>query len=215
MTACDAASYCHPRNMSAFSQSFALFANARKYPERISNGSRANYDMPASECQQVGAFLDQSTPPFAVLNSGSPSQETHHYVLHSLTSASYSTSLPHAHLTAGNSLYATPDISVSVMHPPSERGASGLQELNHSTPLSGKCNGPTTSDKPFISYDNPNGSLSNSDLEMAGMLLLFLVLEHLTPLQHIHVAAWCDNTPAVSWTNKLSASRSPIAGRLT
>jgi hypothetical protein len=66
-----------------------------------------------------------------------------------------------------------------------------------------------------ISFNNPSGSLSNSDLEMAGMLLLYLVLEHLATLRHIHVAAWCDNTPTVSWTNKLSASRSPIAGRLT
>ena len=46
------------------------------------------------------------------------------------------------------------------------------------------------------------------------MLLLYLVLEHLATLQHIHVAAWCDNTPTVSWTNKLSASRSPITGKL-
>ena len=145
----DAASNFHPRNMSAFSQSFALFTDARKYPKRISNGSRANYDMPASECQQVEAFSDQSTPPFAVLNSGSPSQQTHHYVPCSVTSASYSTSLPCAHLTAGNSLYATPGISVSVMHLPSERGVCGSQELNHSTPLSGECNGPTTSDKPL------------------------------------------------------------------
>ena len=50
---------------------------------------------------------------------------------------------------------------------------------------------------------------------MAGMLLLYLVLEHLATLRHIHVAAWCDNTPTVAWTNKLSASRSPITGRLT
>jgi hypothetical protein len=63
-----------------------------------------------------------------------------------------------------------------------------------------------------ISFDNPSGSLSNSDLEMAGMLLLYLVLEHLTTLRHIHVAAWCNNTPTVAWMNKLSASRSPIAG---
>ena len=67
----------------------------------------------------------------------------------------------------------------------------------------------------LVSFQNPTSLVSNSDLEMAGMLLHYLVLEHLAPLQHIHVAAWCDNTPTVSWTNKLSASRSPIAGRLT
>ena len=67
----------------------------------------------------------------------------------------------------------------------------------------------------LVSFQNPSGTISNSDLEMAGMLLHYLVLEQLAPLRHVHVAAWCDNTPTVSWTNKLSATRSPIAGRLT
>jgi hypothetical protein len=59
------------------------------------------------------------------------------------------------------------------------------------------------------------GTITNSDLEMAGMLLHFLVLEHVVALRHVHVAAWCDSTPTVSWTNKLSSSRSSLAGRLT
>ena len=66
-----------------------------------------------------------------------------------------------------------------------------------------------------VSFDNPTGTITNSDLEMAGMLIHYLVLEHLVTLKHVHVAAWCDNTPTVSWTNKLSSSRSLIAGRLT
>ena len=66
-----------------------------------------------------------------------------------------------------------------------------------------------------VSYSNPTGTITNSDLEMAGMLIHFLALEHLVTLQHTHVAAWCDNTPTVSWTNRLSSSRSAIAGRLT
>jgi hypothetical protein len=32
-----------------------------------------------------------------------------------------------------------------------------------------------------VSFDNPSGTITNSDLEMAGMLLHFLVLEHLVP----------------------------------
>jgi hypothetical protein len=66
-----------------------------------------------------------------------------------------------------------------------------------------------------VSFDNPTGTITNSDLEMAGMLLHYLVLEHLVSLKHVHVAAWCDNTPTVSWTNKLSCARSTVAGRLT
>jgi hypothetical protein len=49
---------------------------------------------------------------------------------------------------------------------------------------------------------------------MAAMLIHYLVLEHVVSLKHVHVAAWCDNTPTVSWTNKLSSSRSRVAGRL-
>jgi hypothetical protein len=66
----------------------------------------------------------------------------------------------------------------------------------------------------MVSFTNPKGTISNSDLEMAGMLAHYLVLEHLISLRHVHVAAWCDNTPTVSWTNKLSSSRSRVAGRL-
>jgi hypothetical protein len=70
--------------------------------------------------------------------------------------------------------------------------------------------------KNVISFDNPSGTLTNSDLEMAGMVLQhYLVLEHLVASKHVHVTAWCDNTPTVSWTNKLSSSKSTIAGRLT
>ena len=59
----------------------------------------------------------------------------------------------------------------------------------------------------IVSVKNPMGKISNSDLKMAGMLLHYLALKHLVPLQHVHVAAaWCNNTPTMSWTNKLSAS---------
>ena len=50
---------------------------------------------------------------------------------------------------------------------------------------------------------------------MAGILAHYLVLEHLTSMDGVHAAAWCDNTPTVSWTNKLSSSKSMVAARLT
>ena len=65
-----------------------------------------------------------------------------------------------------------------------------------------------------VSFDNPSGTLTNSDLEMVGMVLHYLVLKHLVALKHVHIVAWCDNTPTVSWTNKLSSSKSAVAGRL-
>ena len=66
-----------------------------------------------------------------------------------------------------------------------------------------------------VSFQNPHGTITNLDLEMAGMVLHYLVVEHLVDLRHVHAAAWHDNTPTVSWTNKLSSSKSSMAGRLT
>jgi hypothetical protein len=38
----------------------------------------------------------------------------------------------------------------------------------------------------MVSFSNPNGDITNSDLEMAGLLAEYLVLEHLMPLQFAH-----------------------------
>lgn len=65
-----------------------------------------------------------------------------------------------------------------------------------------------------VMFSNPQGNITNSDLEMAGLLGQFLVLEHIAPMQFAHAAAWCDNTPTVSWANKLSSSKSMVAARL-
>ncbi len=65
-----------------------------------------------------------------------------------------------------------------------------------------------------VSFSNPKGDITNSDLEMAGLLAAYLVLEHLTLLKFVHTAAWCNNTPTVSWANKLSSSKSMVTARL-
>ena len=66
----------------------------------------------------------------------------------------------------------------------------------------------------LVTRENPSGTISVSDLEMAGLLLHYLVLEHVVDLCHEHVGAFCDNTPTVSWAAKLASKRSRIAGRL-
>ena len=56
--------------------------------------------------------------------------------------------------------------------------------------------------------------LSVNDLEMAGVLLAWLVLECLMPtLQYIQAGLECDNSSSVHWTQKYSA-KSLIAGHL-
>jgi hypothetical protein len=65
------------------------------------------------------------------------------------------------------------------------------------------------------STDNPNGSITNSDLEMAALLMLFLVLEGCAPaLSDKRVALYSDNTPAVHWVQRLASKRSDAAMQL-
>ena len=68
----------------------------------------------------------------------------------------------------------------------------------------------------LISDKNPTGKLTNSDLEMAGLLCQWLVLECITPqsLQYNTIGIFSDNTPTVAWANKLSSSSSTVASYL-
>jgi hypothetical protein len=52
---------------------------------------------------------------------------------------------------------------------------------------------------------NPNGTITNSDLEMAGVVIQQLVLERLVKMRHIRSVIHCDNTPSVSWATQMSA----------
>ena len=53
------------------------------------------------------------------------------------------------------------------------------------------------------------------DLEMAGVLLLWLVVEAVChPLQEKRVALFSDNSPTVSWVTRLASRRSLIAEHL-
>ena len=66
----------------------------------------------------------------------------------------------------------------------------------------------------LVSDRNRGGTISVSDLEMAGLLLHYIVLEYLAVLRHKRIGAFCDNTPTVSWAAKLASKRSRIAGGL-
>jgi hypothetical protein len=57
--------------------------------------------------------------------------------------------------------------------------------------------------------------ITNSDLEMAGVLVAWFVLESCVPLRHTSATVFSDNSPTVSWTNKLiSRSENPTSSRL-
>lgn len=60
-----------------------------------------------------------------------------------------------------------------------------------------------------------DGKLSINDLEMAAMLLHYLVLEQLGySLEDTHAATWCDNTSATAWVRRHNAKSSLVAQRL-
>ena len=67
----------------------------------------------------------------------------------------------------------------------------------------------------LVSFDNPCGTITNSDLEMAGLLMLYLIMEVVCNLIiGAHVALFSDNQPTVSWVKRLAAKSSLIAGQL-
>ena len=65
------------------------------------------------------------------------------------------------------------------------------------------------------SEHNREGKLTNSDLEMAGLLLLWLCMEDVCNIESgSHVALFSDNQPTVSWVQRLVSKRLVVAGQL-
>ena len=67
----------------------------------------------------------------------------------------------------------------------------------------------------LVSWNNPKGTLTINDLELAGLLLGWLVIEYICgDLRFKHIGSFCDNTSAVAWSLKGHTSTSIVAGRL-
>ena len=73
---------------------------------------------------------------------------------------------------------------------------------------------PTDISTSIVSDDNPNGTITNSDLEMAGLLMLWLVMEEVCEVENAHVALFSDNSPTVHWVQRLAAKHSIVAMQL-
>ena len=64
----------------------------------------------------------------------------------------------------------------------------------------------------LVTVENPNGSITINDLELAGTLLGFLLLEaHRVQLKYCHLATVYDNTTTMVWSYKLQNSKSAMA----
>ena len=67
----------------------------------------------------------------------------------------------------------------------------------------------------LVSDKNPKGRITNSDLEMAGLLLLFLIMEAVCiDLGETHIGLYSDNSPTVSWVRRLASRHSVVAAQL-
>jgi hypothetical protein len=75
---------------------------------------------------------------------------------------------------------------------------------------------PPNIESEVVSDNNPDGRLTNSDLELAAEVLAVGVVFATAPeVKHIPLGMLCDNTPTVSWINKMaSKAKGPMARRL-
>ena len=59
----------------------------------------------------------------------------------------------------------------------------------------------------LVSWGNPGGDITNSDLELAGVIGGHDVAAHEVNVRHRNISTLCDNTPAVAWTLRGSVSQ--------
>ncbi len=63
--------------------------------------------------------------------------------------------------------------------------------------------------------DNRGGRITNSDLEMAGLVLLWLTMEEVCgPLEEKRLTLFNNNSPTIRWATKLASKRSTVAEHL-
>jgi hypothetical protein len=67
----------------------------------------------------------------------------------------------------------------------------------------------------IITFKNPQGTITNSDLEMAGLLLLWLAMEEVCrPLREKRIMLFNDNSHSIGWVTRLASKRSLVAEHL-
>jgi hypothetical protein len=66
-----------------------------------------------------------------------------------------------------------------------------------------------------VSASNPTGMITNSDLELAGLVILWLMMEHVCgSLAEKRVALFSNNSPTVSWVQRMASCSSLVAEQL-
>ncbi len=97
------------------------------------------------------------------------------------------------------------------------QGAGGvvIGKLSACMPIVFRLQWPDDIKANITSYNNPTGKITNSDLKMAGLLLLWLTMEGVCgPLHEKRVTLFSDNTPTVGWVTCLASKKSTVAEHL-
>ncbi|MGH7974644.1 MAG: hypothetical protein ACREBR_03895, partial [bacterium] len=66
----------------------------------------------------------------------------------------------------------------------------------------------------LVSFERPQGTITNSDLELAGTIAHQDILAHEADVREQTLAILCDNTPAVAWQSKGSTTTAGAAAYL-
>jgi hypothetical protein len=99
----------------------------------------------------------------------------------------------------------------------SGHGAGGVVfgEQLACTPVVFRWESPDDIKRDINSVSNPAGRITNLDLEMVGLVLLWIVIEGVCPdLREKCVTLLSDNSPTVSWVTHLASRRSVVAEHL-
>jgi hypothetical protein len=90
-----------------------------------------------------------------------------------------------------------------------------IGELSECRPTVFRLQWPPDITDSVVSDKNREGKITNSDLEMAGLLLLWLMIEHVCSLlTKKRVALFSNNSPTVSWVQRMACRSSLIAEQL-
>jgi hypothetical protein len=101
-------------------------------------------------------------------------------------------------------------VSPVAMIPHKSQSCRAILDLSYSVKLS-----PTMSIPSVNSTTVKTAPKGATDLEMAGLLMLWIVMENVChPVHGKHVALFSDNSPTVHWVQRLAARHSPIAMQL-
>jgi len=94
-------------------------------------------------------------------------------------------------------------------------GGVVIGELSPCVPTIFRWQWPPDVAKDIKTAENPSGHITNSDLEMAGLVLLWLTMEEVCgPLEEKRLTLFNDNSPTIGWATKLASKRSTVAEHL-